>query len=81
MNIELNVMRIIGYGVFVFGELLVIYWILQDKKSVAALIRCDLRRCDSETLFLIMFVLLNALCVWGHINRYGLGLYVYRFGF
>lgn len=33
MSIELNVMRIIGYGVFVFGELLVIYWILKDKKS------------------------------------------------
>lgn len=75
MSIELNVMRIIGYGMFVFGELLVIYWILQDKKSLAALIRCDLRRCDSETLFLIVFVLLNALCIGGHVYRYGLGFY------
>lgn len=81
MNIELDMTKIVGFGGIVFAEVLAIYWILKDKKSLDALKRCDFRRCDSETLFLITFALLNALFIGGHIYLCGLGVYEYRFGF
>lgn len=65
--------KIIGFGLIVIAELLAIYWILKDKESLAALKRCDLRRCDPETLILIAFVPLSVFSVVIHFVHYGFG--------
>ena len=73
MNIELDMIKIVGFGEIVFSELLAIDSILKDKKSLVALKRCDFRHCDPETLVLIAFVPLSVFSVViHHFVHYGL---------
>lgn len=71
MNIELDMTKIVGFGGIVFAEVLAIYWILKDRKSLDALKRCDFRSCDSETLVLIAFVPLSVFSVVIHFVHHG----------
>lgn len=62
---------IIGYAMIIISELMAIDSILKDKESLDALKRCDLRRCNHETLILIAFVPLSLLLVLLHIVCHG----------
>lgn len=71
MNIELDLIKIIGFVGIIFSELWAIDSILQDKKSLVALKRCDFRHCNPETLQLIAFVPLSVSSVLIHFVKYG----------